>query len=310
MTTAIGIDIGGTNIKGVVLNSEGDVMLRHTVPTNDDPEGTWKQTIFNLVNHLTTAQQAPVASIGISCPGFANADNSRISRMPGRLTGVEDFDWGVYLNRATAVLNDAHAALIAESTFGVMKGCKNAVLLTLGTGVGGALLINGELYEGLGRMAGHFGHVTLNPYDDERSILGMPGSLEYALGNYSVQRRSAGRFKTTHELVKGYLDREPFASWLWLDAIRKLGLAIASLVNVLSPEMVVLAGGITKAGEALFAPLNTFISAYNFKHKEKQTQIERARFGDWAGAVGAATFAFMKERKISREMTMDSSQEG
>src|SRR5690349_7876029 len=144
MTTAIGIDIGGTNIKGIVLNSDGEILLQYTVPTNDDSAGKWKQTISKLVNHLTTAHQAPIPLIGISCPGFANADNSRISYMPGRLTGVEDFDWESYLNISTSVLNDAHAALIAERTFGVMKECKNALLLTLGTGVGGALLINGE----------------------------------------------------------------------------------------------------------------------------------------------------------------------
>jgi len=296
MTTAIGIDIGGTNIKGVVLNDEGKILRRLIVPTNDGAAGKWKQTTFKLINQLASAHRSPISLIGISCPGLANADNSRISYMPGRLSGVEDFDWGSYLNLSTYVLNDAHAALIAEGTFGVMKQCKNAVLLTLGTGVGGALLINGELYQGLGQMAGHFGHVTLNSHDDERSLLGMPGSLEYALGSYSVQRRSAGRFTSTRELVQGYLDKDPFASWLWLDAVRKLSLAISSLTNVFSPEMVVLAGGVTKAGEALFDPLGVFMNVYEFRPKKKGTQIEEAQYSDWAGAVGAAAFTFIKER--------------
>lgn len=296
MKTAIGIDIGGTNIKGVVLSAQGEILQQHTLPTNDDAAGKWRETISDLVNHLNQAHQEPVGLIGLSCPGFANAENSHISYMPGRLAGVENFHWESYLNTPTFVLNDAHAALIAEATFGVIRDCKNAVLLTLGTGVGGGILINGELYQGLGQMAGHFGHITMNPHDDELSVLGMPGSLEYALGNYSVQRRSAGRFASTHELVEGFLKNEPFATWLWLDSVRKLSLAIASLSNMLSPEMIVLAGGITKADEALFQPLNEFLNVYEFRPKEKQTLIKEAQYSDWAGAVGAATFAFVKTK--------------
>jgi glucokinase len=296
MNTAIGIDIGGTNIKGVVLSAQGEILQQHIFPTNDDSAGKWRETISDLVDHLKQAYREPVGLIGLSCPGFANEENSHISYMPGRLAGVENFQWETYLATPTYVLNDAHAALIAEATFGVIKDCKNAVLLTLGTGVGGGLLINGELYQGLGQMAGHFGHITMNPHDDELSVLGMPGSLEYALGNYSVQRRSAGRFSSTQEMVEGYLRNEPFATWLWLDSVRKLSLALASLSNMLSPEIIVLAGGITKADEALFKPLKEFLNVYEFRPKEKQTRIKEAKYSDWAGAVGAATFAFIKTK--------------
>ncbi|MCF0069720.1 ROK family protein [Dyadobacter sp. CY261] len=296
MKAAIGIDVGGTNIKGVVLNARGEILHQHTVPTDDDSAGKWRETIFFLVGHLKQAFPGPIDLIGLSCPGFANQANSHIAYMPGRLAGVENFHWETYLNTPTYVLNDAHAALLAEATFGTIKDCKNAVLLTLGTGVGGGLLINGELHQGLGQMAGHFGHMTLNPHDDELSLLGMPGSLEYAIGNYSVHRRSAGRFASTHELVAGYLKNEPFASWLWLDSVRKLGLALSSIANIVSPEVIGLAGGVTKAGEALFTPLNAFMNVYEFRPKEKQTQVREAKYSDWAGAVGAATFAFLKTK--------------
>jgi glucokinase len=191
-------------------------------------------------------------------------------------------------------LNDAHAALIAESKFGVVKGYKNAVLLTLGTGVGGGILINGELYQGNKQRAGHFGHISINPHDDELSIIGMPGSLEYAVGNYSVNRRSLGRFKTTLELVKAYNEKDAFASWLWLDMVRKLALTIVSFTHSLSPEIIVLAGGITQAGDDLFKPLQQFVDLYEYSPNNKKTPIVTAKFKDMAGAIGAAAFAFDK----------------
>lgn len=167
-------------------------------------------------------------------------------------------------------------------------------MLTLGTGVGGGILINGELYQGLSQMAGHLGHISINISDDERSILGIPGSLEYALGNYSIEKRSMGKFKSTHELLKAYSEKDSFGTWLWLDAVRKLAISMASLINVFSPEIIVLSGGITLAGNLLFEPLQTFIDLYEFRPKGKKTKIEKAHFDDLSGAIGAAAFALGK----------------
>ena len=294
MNLAIGIDIGGTNSKGVIINKQGEILEKCIVPTADDSTENWKKTAAKLVFELKESSDKHIDLIGISCPGFADEKNSHIAFMPGRLAGLEKFDWEYYLKTPTYVLNDAHAALIAESSYGAIKGYRNAVLLTLGTGVGGGLLIDGELYQGLGQMAGHFGHTTLNSSDDELSLLGIPGSLEYAIGNHSVSRRSNGRFKSTHEMVNGYRIGEPFATWLWLDAVRKLGVAIASITNSISPEIIVLAGGITKADDALFTPLNEFLDVYEFRRHQDRTPVKSARFSDWAGAVGAASFAFLK----------------
>ena len=294
MKLAIGIDVGGTNIKGILLNEQGEILKQHYAPTNDEPGSKWREIILEMVSFLKTGLSEPVAVIGLSCPGFADETNKCIAHLPNRLAGVENFIWEDYFGTTTFVINDAHAALIAEAKFGTLKGFKNAVLLTLGTGVGGAILINGELYQGLSQMAGHFGHTSINSYDDETSILGIPGSLEYAIGNYSIERRSRGLYKSTYELLNAYKENNSFATWLWLDSVRKLGLTIASLANSLSPEIIVLAGGITKAGDALFKPLHDFIDIYEFRPKGKLTIIKEATFSDLSGAVGAAAFAFSK----------------
>jgi glucokinase len=140
-------------------------------------------------------------------------------------------------------------------------------------------------------MAGHFGHTVLNADDDETSLLGMPGSLEYALGNYSVPRRSRGRFQDTREIVDAMRSGDPFAHWLWLDMMRKLAVFIGSAANGLSPEVVCLAGGLTQAGDELMRPLERFLDIYEFRPDGVRTQLRIARYGDRAGAIGAAVQA-------------------
>jgi len=295
MKATIGIDLGGTNIKGILLGETGEILLEHYIATNDDPDGKWRGNVLEMVRYLKNANNNQVDAIGLSCPGLANEENTCITHLPNRLAGLEHFIWEDYLGAKAFVINDAHAAIMAESKLGVLKGYKNAVLLTLGTGVGGGILIDGNLYQGLNQMAGHFGHTTIDAYDNEPSILGMPGSLEHALGNYSVRRRSGGRFKSTHEIINAYLENDPFATWLWLDSVRKLAIAIASLANSLSPEVVVLAGGITKAGDALFKPLQAFLDVYEFRpYGNEKTLVKQAKFRDLSGAIGAAVFADSK----------------
>jgi glucokinase len=294
MKTAIGIDLGGPNVKGILLNEKGEVLLKHYIPTSDEGDERWRVNVLEMVNFLKAKSQNQVETIGLSAPGLANAENSCIAHLPNRLLGLENFVWADYFGIQTVVLNDAHAALMAEAKFGAVRGYKNAILLTLGTGVGGGILINGELYQGLSQMAGHLGHISINISDDERSILGIPGSLEYALGNYSIEKRSMGKFKSTHELLKAYSENDSYATWLWLDAVRKLAIAMASLINVFSPEIIVLSGGITLAGNLLFEPLQTFIDLYEFRPKGKKTKIEKAHFDDLSGAIGAAAFALGK----------------
>lgn len=290
----IGIDLGGTNIKGVLVNEAGEVLKQHYIPTQDDPQGHWRGNVLAMVRYFQSYWQGPIEAVGLSAPGLPDATNQSIDFMPSRLPGLEKFIWQEYLGLPTWVLNDAHAALMAEASFGVAKDHKNVVLMTLGTGVGGGLLIHGELFQGLSQMAGHLGHMTVDARDDEYSITGMPGSLEYAIGNYSVERRSRGRFTSTWELVEAYRNGDPIASYTWLASIKALAAALSSLINILSPDCIVLAGGITLAEDALFGPLGDFMDYYEWRPGGKSTPIVQAYFGDMAGAIGAAGFTLKK----------------
>lgn len=294
MKKAIGIDLGGTNIKGVLINEDGEVLHQVKSKTKGKLDGIWQKNIKNVLTQIYEYASDDSVVIGLSAPGLANEDNTAISFLPNRLPGLENFNWSEYFGKTTSVLNDAHAALMAENSFGVLKDFKNAILVTLGTGVGGAILLEGKLYQGIAQMAGHLGHSIIQSSNDEQSILGMPGSLEYALGNYAIEKRSHGRFKNTYALLESVQKGETFATWLWLDMMRNLSLSICSWINTFSPQAIVLAGGMTQAGDQLFGTLQDFIDLYEFRPNGKKTEILQAKFLEFSGAIGAAAFALNK----------------
>jgi glucokinase len=168
------------------------------------------------------------------------------------------------------------------------------LLVTLGTGVGGGLLINGQLYQGMFQMAGHIGHTTVDGESTLRDITNMPGSIEDAIGNNTLSERSHGRYTSTEALIADFRNGDHFAAWVWLTSVRKLAVCIASATNLLSPEAVILSGGIVQAGVSLIEPLQEFLSFYEWRPGGKQTLIKIAEFTDRAGAIGAAGFAISK----------------
>ena len=292
-TLVIGIDLGGTRIKAVALDKDGNVLHQLYTPTNDGNDKAWKQSVITAVEVMQTKINAKDFLLGISAPGIPNEKNSAIAYMPGRLCGLENFEWSYFLKHKTFVINDAMAALIAEAKLGVAKDIKNAVLLTLGTGVGGAILIDGKPYQGNFQKAGHIGHIAID-YKREADVTGMPGSLEDAIGNCTVKKRSDGKFNDTHALLQAYRNGDHAAKLVWFTSIKKLAIGIASVINILSPECIILGGGITDAGNDLFEPLEDFLSQYEWRPGGAKTAILKAQFGEMAGAVGAACFAMMR----------------
>jgi glucokinase len=287
---AIGIDLGGTRIKGVLMNADGEILRQVYTPTNDGDDAVWKNAIADTVRELRTFSANKEICVGISAPGISNEKNSAIAHMPGRLQGLENFEWSVFLQQPVWILNDAVSAMMAEARLGAAKNSRNAVLLTLGTGVGGALLIDGKPYQGAFHKAGHLGHTVID-HEGEPDVTGMPGSLENAIGNVTIEQRSSGRFQSTHELLEAYRKGDYFAQWVWLHSVRKLAIGIASFTNAISPECVILGGGIVEAGKDLFEPLESFLSLYEWRIGGNRTEIKKAFFGDMAGAIGAACFA-------------------
>ncbi len=300
MMKAIGIDLGGTNIKGVLVNGNGHILKALQLQTHEKDEQHWKNSIKTLVQALQENHEPSEIPVGLSAPGLAGAKNDRIVLMPGRLAGLEQFVWNDFLKTPTWVLNDAHAAMMAESAFGAGKGFSNIVMLTLGTGVGGGVIINGELHQGLLNRAGHAGHISLNADSDTRDITNIPGSLEDAIGDCTIEQRSFGKFKSTADLLIAAKHGDQLAVYTWLHSVKKLAVALCSLINILSPEIIILGGGISRAGKDLFDPLAMFMNIFEWQHSDTRTPVVQAVFDEYSGAVGAAGFALGKSQKPNR----------
>jgi glucokinase len=292
MKQAIGIDLGGTRIKGVAVDEEGNLLQQIYTPTNDGDDGVWKKAVAETVNELLQNLNGNTV-IGISAPGLPDKENTTIAFMPGRLEGLENFVWKDYLQCPVFVLNDGVAALVAEAKTGAAKNSINAIMITLGTGVGGALLINKQPYQGSFNKAGHIGHMVINDSGD-RDVTGMPGSLEECIGNCTIEKRSNGKFASTHELLNAYKKGDEFAKQVWLTSVKKLAIGLASASNFISPDTIVIGGGIAEANDDLFIPLNKWFDEFEWQPGGIRPQIVKAIQGDLAGAIGAACFALNK----------------
>ncbi|NBO48463.1 MAG: ROK family protein [Chitinophagia bacterium] len=288
---AIGIDLGGTRIKGVLIDEEG-ILLHEAMLDTKEENQQWKADVKNIYEELVSKSTHSLA-VGLSAPGIPNKTNTAIEFLPDRLQGIEKFIWKEHLSAPTWVMNDAIAALSAEAAFGSAKDVDHAVLITIGTGVGGAILIDKKIYQGAFQKAGHIGHLSVDMEGDP-DICGMPGSLEEAIGNYSIAKRSNGKFGDTLEVLKAIEKNDRDAQKIWEKSIKALAVSIASLSNILSPEKVILAGGITKAGNNLMEPLLNYMDQFEWRAGGNQLKIELATFSDKAGAIGAAAYALSK----------------
>ncbi len=291
----IGIDLGGTLIKGAAFDLESGRMLQQdSAPTRDgEREGecpAFVAEIRKLVADLETRAGTESAVVGVSSPGFANRSASAIVSMPGRLEGLEGLEWPEALGRKSAVLNDAHAALMGEIWQGAAAGVQDVILLTLGTGVGGAAVTEGRLLRGHHGKGGHLGHVSLDLMGAP-DICGIPGALEDMIGNHNVGQRSGGRFQSTRELVAAMQAGDEGAKETWDRSIRALAVAIASYVNVLDPELVLIGGGISQAWDEIEPGLKSWMDVFEWRPGGGRVEIRRAALGEWAGAYGAAYFA-------------------
>jgi glucokinase len=160
-------------------------------------------------------------------------------------------------------------------------------MITLGTGVGGAIWSGGRLMKGKIGRAGHLGHLSVDsnaPCDDFNT----PGSLEDAIGNQTIGLRGEGRYATTHALLDAYATGDEHAKRVWLTSVRHLAAAIASLINVLDPELIILGGGIaTGAKDLLFKPLQQALDDFEWRPGGQQARLAPAMLGDRAGCLGS-----------------------
>jgi len=287
---AIGIDIGGTRIKAVALSAGHAVLDRCETATVDEPAGLVAAVAAAIERLSDAAPDATGVPVGLAAPGLAADDERSIAWMQGRLEAVQGLDWTAKLGRPVRVLNDAQSATLAEASAGAATGCRHVVMLTLGTGVGGGAIVDGQLLRGALGRAGHLGHICLNP-DGEPDIVGAPGSLEDLVGDHSVAARTGGRFADTRGLAEAVRQHDQEATRHWQRTIHVLACGIVSLINALDPQRIVIGGGIAQAGPTLFDPLRAAVAAMEWRPTGAAVAIVPATLGADAGAIGAARYA-------------------
>jgi glucokinase len=293
----IGLDVGGTMIKALAFSTDGKILGEESGATLDDGTGEWKQRARTIVRQLLRNCPAPARG-GVAAPGLPDPDGRTIAVMPGRLRGLEGLNWQSWLEfgQPVPVWNDAQAALLGEVWLGAARGASNTILLTLGTGVGGAVMVDGKLLRGRLGRAGHLGHVSLDP-DGPLDIANTPGSLEDAIGEHTLAQRSGGHFSSTRDLIREFEKGSAEAARVWLRSLRCLGAALAGFINAFDPELIVLGGGIAGAGDALFVPLREQLDQFEWRPGGSRVRLARAELGGKAGAAGAAYGAMLLQRE-------------
>lgn len=289
MGYAIGIDLGGSSVKAVAVTSEGQVLQRVNEEFDAGEHLDFASTIASVFRRLQDAQGSSAECFGVAAPGLAARDHRSIAFMPGRLHGLEGLDWTRHLHaaRTVPVLNDAHAALLGEAWLGAARGFEDVIMITLGTGVGGAAIVDGRLLQGHIGRAGHLGHNCLD-MDSPPDVTGIPGSVEYFMGNWNIGERTNGRFPTTHALIDAVRAGDEGAQKIWARSIRALACSISSYANLFDPEAVIIGGGIARAGATLFEPLEKELRPIEWQPGGHQVKLLPAELGEFAGAIGSA----------------------
>ncbi|HAX88138.1 MAG TPA: glucokinase [Cyanobacteria bacterium UBA11370] len=289
MTEVIGIDLGGTAIKLGRFREDGTCIESLTVETPQPSIPTAVvDAIATAITQLNTSQSK--IAIGIGTPGPTDAAG-RIARVAINLKDWHDVPLAEWLEAKTGcptiLANDANCAGLGEAWLGAGRPFRNLILLTLGTGVGGAIILEDKLFTGHQGAAGELGLITLNP-DGPMCNSGNQGSLEQYLSIGAIRRRAG---KDPAELGVMAQAGNPEALKFWERYGKDLGVGLASLIYILTPEAIIIGGGISASAEFFFPAAWTEIERRVLPSSRVGLQLLKAELGNQAGMVGAAKLA-------------------
>ncbi|OLP19695.1 glucokinase [Leptolyngbya sp. 'hensonii'] len=291
-STVLGIDVGGSAIKLGQFDREGQCLQFLTVPTPQPPQP--EAVLVALVDAIAQMEQMETCgAIGVGTPGPADA-TGRIARIAINLPGWREVplaDWlEAKIGLPTVIANDANCAGLGEAWLGAGRRFKNLILLTLGTGVGGALILDGRLFTGPYGAAGELGLITLRP-EGPACNSGNAGSLEQYVSAQAIRRRTG---LEPHQLGERARAGDPEALTFWQSYGRDLGSGLASLIYVLTPEAVLLGGGISASAEFFLPATQAELEWRVMPTSREKMCLLRAELGNRAGMVGAAKLAWEK----------------
>ncbi|MBS6136130.1 MAG: ROK family glucokinase [Faecalibacterium prausnitzii] len=305
---AFGIDLGGTTAKIGLFTTTGDLLEKWEVPTDTSDQGA------RILPNLAAAVQDKMAQrslrpdqiegVGLGVPGPVQ-DSSVVAIVCANLGGWGDCDAGAQLSQLLGGLrvqvgNDANVAALGEIWMGAAKGCRSAVMVTLGTGVGGGVVADGKLIEGAHGAGGEIGHITVNPQEPAQCGCGKHGCLEQyssATGvvrcmnklleqNPDVPCTLRGRDFAAKDVFDAARSGDKLAQQEVEDMTLTLALALGNIAAITDPEMFLVGGGVARAGDVLLEPLSRHYQANAFLSC-RNTPIRLASLGNDAGIYGA-----------------------
>ena len=311
----LGVDFGGTRIKIGVVDAKGRILCRSGL----DVQGrwSWKKLTEVLVETLETLLQdrgipkKSLLGLGMGLPGLIDFKRGVVHHLVN-VRGWKDLPFASILRRKIQlpvfIDNDVNLMALGEATYGAARGFSEVVCITLGTGVGGGLLFNGELYRGASYTAGEIGHIPVSRKGPLCGC-GSRGCFETYVGNHRIVRQAKERIRSGErsivpEMIGGKLERltpevlsraarkgDRMALSIWREVGEWVGMALAGVVNTYNPDRIVIGGGVAEAGEVLFRSIRQTLKKRALSIPLKHLHVVKAKLGNDAGIIGAAVLA-------------------
>jgi glucokinase len=303
----LGIDIGGTQIKAGMVDEMGAILASRTIEAPPDLEG-FVPSLQDAIRWLLEATAVP-AGVGVGCKGIINPDSTLVEVLPGALHYLEGLRLSDLIGLPADVPvfadNEARVALAGEMVWGAAKGYENVIMLTLGTGVGGAVIANGQLLRGHAGVAGSLGHLTVDP-DGPLCSCGNRGCLETFFSARAIEGeawsavhrgfpstltrlfREQPQLATCRTIFQAASEGDELSQSIVAKAIHALAAATAGLLHVFDPEVVIVGGPVGDAGAELLTPLRDEVWARSRNLLGREVPILEQQVSDKSGIVGAA----------------------
>lgn len=310
----VGVDLGGTNIKFAFLSENGDILYHWSIPTDVSNAGNniipdmANSILQKLHEHNQTTNN--VIGIGIGAPAFMNMETGFIYEAIN--LGWRNIDIRSMLEQRlklpVVIDNDANVAAIGEMWKGAGTGSKDLLCITIGTGIGGGIIINGEIVHGTNGMAGEIGHITVNPDNGILCNCGKHGCLETISSATGMVRQAIAEIEnhpesllfttykqtghiTAKTIVQAAIENDTYALKIIDRSSYYLGLALANIANTINPSRMVIGGGVSRAGSLLLDSIRKYFNVFALPRVQKGVDLAIATLGNDAGVIGAAWLA-------------------
>ncbi|MGG0176225.1 ROK family glucokinase [Gottfriedia acidiceleris] len=318
----VGVDLGGTSIKLALLTNNGEFIDKWEVPTDKSDSGKHIPKTITIAIEEKLKQmdktKEDIAGIGIGAPGSVRLEDGLIFAAVN--LGWVNFPLKEILENESGIPvivdNDANIAAVGEMWKGAGNGAKDVVMVTLGTGVGGGVIVNGDVAHGISGSAGEIGHITVQLENGVLCNCGKTGCLETISSATGIARIANEKLQNTtketilkemsndspitaKDVFEAYSNGDEVAEEIVNHVMRYLALVLAGVGNTLNPENIIIGGGVSNAGEMLLKPLKKYFDEFAFTTVRESTKLSIAKLGNDAGAIGAA---YLVKKFITNEI--------